>query len=71
MAGREEGADAVFAGLPVDVVVVVLHEVEWGFTSGLQEFVEDLLPGTGVDPCGLGDHAVEVEEAGADGRRQA
>src|SRR5437867_1205466 len=47
--------------LSVEVRVVVVGQLE-----GDVEGVEDLLPGAGVDGGGLGDDAVEVEEAGGD-----
>src|SRR5207249_9486451 len=59
--GGEDGADAVGSWFPVDVRIVVVGQLE-----GDVEGVEDLLPGAGVDGGGLGDDAVEVEEAGGD-----
>ena len=68
---RQEVADAVDAGLAVDVLVVVVVDVE-GLerlavrSPSAQEVVEHLLPGRGVDAGRLGEHPVEVEQAGPD-----
>src|SRR5439155_1961424 len=60
-AGRQDRPHAVGAGFAVDVGGVVGNDVE-----GDAELVEGLLPRLGVHFRGLGDHAVQVEEAGLD-----
>src|SRR5207248_3139519 len=72
----QERAHAVVARLAVDVLVVVSDRIEGdkGLAGSvgalLQVRVEHLLPRGGVDLGGLGEDAVEVEEAGADYARQ-
>src|SRR6266487_4146897 len=72
----QERANAVVARLAVDVPVVVGDRVEGGeLLAGslgalAQVRVEHLLPGGGVHLGGLGEDAVEIEEAGADPARQ-
>ena len=70
--GLQEERGAVGARLAVDVVVVVGVAVE-GLErrarrrrSGREEVVEHLLPRPRVDVGRLGEHAVEVEQAGGD-----
>lgn len=70
----EEGADTVGARQPVHVrgvVVGVVEGTEAVAVPSAQEVVERPLPGGRVDHGGLGDHPVEVEEAGQDLFRQA
>jgi hypothetical protein len=73
----EEGAHAVRAGLAVDVSVVVLDGVEGAerlagpFGALAQVLVEHLLPRRRVDLGGLGEHAVEIEQASGDGVGEA
>src|SRR4051794_32734401 len=63
----QEVADAVLAGLAVDVlVVVVLAELGRRRVPTPQELVEGALPGGLVHLRGLGEDTVEVEEAGSD-----
>src|SRR6266571_1422622 len=72
----QERADAVVAWLAVDVPVVVGERVEGdellaGLLGALSQVrVEHLLPGGRVHLGGLGEDAVEIEEAGADPARQ-
>ena len=73
----EEPAHPIGAGEPVDVLVVLAPRVEGDellarpFRSGAQELVEHLLPGRRVHLRGLGQHPVEIEEAGGDAVGQA
>jgi hypothetical protein len=67
----EEVAHAVEARLAVDVLVVVVDEVERPLAAILEEGVEHLLPRARVDLGGLGQDAVEVEQAGGDPIGQA
>ena len=54
--------------LAVDVGSVVAPELEFGLPSRLEQLVEEALPCLGVHGGGVGDHAVHVEERGADRR---
>ena len=70
--GLQEGACPVGPGLPVHVLLVVPDAVEWheGLTGPPgtvpQVAVEHFLPRGIVDLRGLGEHAVQVEQAAAD-----
>jgi len=72
----QERADAVEPGLAVDVLVVVgraielLERLAGPLGPVAQEAVEHLLPRLGVDLRGLGEHTVEVEQAGRYSIRQ-
>ncbi len=67
-AGTQIGGDAVFAASAVDVPTVVDDGIKGALRIGhpnprvLQHLVEKLLPGGGVDPRGIGDHAIHVEQ---------
>ena len=72
----EERADPVATRLAVDVLLVVVreHELAKRLTGpavpASEELVEHLLPRARVDLGGLGQDAVEVEQAGGDAVRQ-
>ena len=74
-AAGQKRPDAVFALLAVDVFQVVVDRVERDeFLAGLlspllEERVEHDLPGFGVDTRGVGQHTVEIEQAGVHGFR--
>ena len=76
-AGLEERPHPVVPMLAVDVLVVVADRVERHERLAVavraleQERVEDRLPRDRVHGGGLRENAVEVEQAGADLRRQA
>src|SRR6185295_7523081 len=76
-ARREEAAGAVEPGAAVDVRAVVVLDVEGlerdavPLGAGAQVVVEHLLPRRGVDAGGVGEDAVEVEEARAGAVREA
>jgi hypothetical protein len=68
----QEGTDAVLAALAVDETVVVeLAELRRPGLVGPQEFVEGALPRGHVHRRSPGEDAVEVEEAGTNGVREA
>src|SRR5699024_6046297 len=69
-AGGEEGAHAVVAPTAVHVRGVV-GAGELALAEVGQELVEGVLPGGEVQGCRLGEHTVEVEQAGPDLGRQA
>nr|BFE78445.1 hypothetical protein GCM10020093_010460 [Planobispora longispora] len=64
----QEGAHAVQARAAVDVAQVVVADVERPRPAS-QEGVEHVFPGRRVHACGVGDHAVGVEDDGADERQ--
>jgi hypothetical protein len=64
----EEVVDPLEARAPIDVVAVVALDVEVhergspGRSSATEVVIEDRLPGTRVDRCGVGEDPVEVEQ---------
>ena len=76
VARLEKRARTIGARLSIDVPVVVVDRIEWhkAFArsprSGREVGIEHFLPGGCVNRGGLSQHAVEIEQAGANGFRQ-